>query len=143
MSGPPPRRTGRGGGAGAPSRRGRSTAARASGGHVGRVSRFEGGGLRAPRPEARTDADELLVDAVELSVAAEAGVERRLLQAVGPTPAAQRVPEAIDALPVPVIDEREAHLALEGARQVPRAHPELDGEIFAAPRGVLVDRLAD
>ena len=70
----------------------------------------------------RRGTDELAIDAVELSVAAEPGFERRLEQVAAAARAVHRFKEAIDAQTVSVIDERHPHLSLERARQVTRAH---------------------
>src|ERR1041384_665536 len=80
---------------------------------------------------ARRRSKELAVHAMELRVAAEAGLERCVEQVDRTSRARHRVKEAIDPAPVAIVDERQAHLSLERPSEVAGAHAQLHRELLA------------
>src|SRR5690606_41989460 len=88
---------------------------------------------------ARGRAHELPEYAVKLRVAAEAGLEGRIEQ-VSAAPV-HELEEALDAQPVSVLDDGNAHLRLEEPGEVARADADLPGEPLCADEWILIQRV--
>jgi hypothetical protein len=80
---------------------------------------------------------------MELGVAAKTRLQCRVEQVTGATGAVDGLEEAIDSQTVSVVDERDAHFPLEGAREMAWAHPQLTGEALACHRQIFIQGTQD